>query len=109
MTIDPEKDTFKGFAVASLKSSASTTISYGKCSTERHAVEVLICLVYKLLNNSILNKNMHLFTFKVTCTYTYNLLIEWNLYLSYETNKYLFYSCLTLRNIQILRNSMIKQ
>ena len=42
LTTDPTKDTYKGFVVATLKSSASTGIMAGKCPLEKENVEVCI-------------------------------------------------------------------
>ena len=41
LTIDHKKDTFRGFATASLKSSSSTVLIAGECPVNRSTVQVL--------------------------------------------------------------------
>ena len=41
LTIDHKKDTFRGFATASLKSSSSTVLRAGECPVNRSTVQVL--------------------------------------------------------------------
>ena len=41
LTIDHKKDTFRGFATASLKSSSLTVLRAGECLVNRSTVQVL--------------------------------------------------------------------
>ena len=46
LTIDYEKDTFRGSATASLKSSSSTALKAGQCPVDTCIVQVLYRITY---------------------------------------------------------------
>ena len=48
LTVDHKKDTFRGFATASLKSSSSTVLRAGECPVNRSIVQVLHSRLYTL-------------------------------------------------------------
>ena len=53
LTIDYEKDTFRGFATASLKSSSSTALKVGECPVDTCIVQVLYIITYIMFKSQI--------------------------------------------------------